>query len=75
MKGMNRSLKLNMVFDSDQGKDCEDLANINPDLIDFDVASSSHVGWEIDIARATVDDFLLPNDEFYEMCCQLFVIL
>ena len=44
MKGMNRSLKLNMVFDSDQGKDYEDLANINPDLIDFDVASSSHVG-------------------------------
>ena len=75
MKGMNHSLKLNKVFESDQGKDYEDLAKINPDLIDFDVASSSHVGCEIDIARATVDNFFLPNDEFYEMCCQLFVIL
>ena len=35
-----------MVFHSDEDKDYEDLTKINPDLIDFDVASSSHVGCE-----------------------------
>ena len=64
-----------MVFHSDEDKDYEDLVKINPDLIDFDVASSSHVGCEIGIARATVNNFLFSNDEFHEMCYQLFVIL
>ena len=40
---------------------------INLDLIDFYVASSSHTGCEIGIARTTVSNILLQNDQFYKM--------
>lgn len=55
------SLILDSVEDNDNGE----FAMINPDLIDFHVASSSHSGCGIGIARTTINNILLQNDQLY----------
>ena len=37
---------------------------LNPNLIDFDVVSSTHTGCDTGTARTTVNNILLPNDHF-----------
>ena len=61
------SLILDSVEDNDNGE----FAMINPDLIDFHIASSSHAVCEIGIARAIVINNLLQNDQLCEMCYNL----
>ena len=38
---------------------------LNPNLIDFDVVSSTHTGCDTGTARTTVNNILLPNDHFF----------
>ena len=64
---LNNSFILNSVEDNDS----REFAMTSPDLIDFHVASSSHAVCGIGIARATVDNILLQNDQLCEMCCHL----
>lgn len=61
-------LKNSLILDSDEDNNNKEFAMFNPDLIDFDVANSSHVGCEMQSAGATIDNYLIPNDQFYEMC-------
>ena len=47
---------------------------LNPNLIDFDVVSSTHTGCVTGTARTTVNNILLPNDHFFYQCYQLSVL-
>ena len=38
---------------------------LNPNLIDFDVVSSTHTGCDTGTARTTVNNILLPNITFF----------
>ena len=64
---LNNSFILDSVEDNDNGE----FAMINPDLIDFHIASSSHAVCGIGIARAIVINNLLQNDQLCEMCYNL----
>lgn len=53
------------MLDSKEDNDNEEFAMINPDLVNFDVISSTHTGCETGIARATANKILPPNDHFF----------
>ena len=59
------------ILDSNEHNDNEQSAMINPDLIDFNFASRLYTGYKAGIGRTTVNNILLPNDQFFEMCHQL----
>ena len=59
------------MLDSNEDNDNEEFAMINPDLVNFDVISSTHTGCETGIARATANKILPPNDHFFWKCYQL----
>ena len=61
----------NGTLESDGDEDHEnEFSMLNPDLLDYDedVPDSAQIG---PISPTTVDDILLPNEMYYEMCFQL----
>ena len=57
------------MLESDEEEDNNDFSMINPDLIDFDIVDSNSANGPI--APTTIDNILLPNEQYYQMCSQL----
>ena len=59
------------ILESDEEEDNNDFSMINPDLLDFDIDADSNPTPNVPIAPTTIDNILLPNDQYYEKCSQL----
>ena len=57
------------LSDSEEEDDNVEFSMINPDLIDFDIDHSSDIN--VPIGNTRIDNMLLPNDQFYEICSKL----
>ena len=59
------------ILESDEEEDNNDFSMINPDLIDLDIDDNSTATQNVPIAPTTIDNLLLSNDRYYEICSQL----
>ena len=57
------------MLESDEEEDNNDFSMINPNLIDFDIDDGNHAN--VPIASTSIDNILLPNEQYYQMCSQL----
>ena len=63
-----------MLIDSDneENEDNEDFPMFDPQLIDLDDDSdNNNLASNSSVAATSQETFLLPSDEFYDMCFQL----
>ena len=60
---------LDMV-ESDEEEDNDDFSIINPSLLDLDLEDSNDMG-NAPVAPTSINNLLLPNEQFYEVCSQL----
>ena len=58
------------LLESDEEEDNNEFSMINPDLIDFDVDNGNNAN-NVPIAPTTINNVLLPNDQYYDKCSQL----
>ena len=56
------------VIESDDDEEDDEFSMINPNLLDLDMEESND---NAPVAATTIDDLLLPNEQFYEKCSQL----
>ena len=55
---------------SDEKEDNAEFSIINPNLLDLDLEDSDSVS-DAPVVSITIGDLLLPNENFYEIYCQL----
>ena len=58
------------IVDSDEEEDNAEFSMINPDLLDLDLEDGDGAS-NAPVASTTIDNLLLPNDHFYQICSQL----
>ena len=58
------------LFQSDEEEDNAEFSVINPNLLDLDLEDSDNV-INATAVPTIIDNLLLPNEQFYEICSQL----
>ena len=61
--------KFNYV-QSDEEEDHAEISMINPNLLDVDLEYSDSVS-NVTVVSTIINNLLLPNEQFYEICSQL----
>ena len=69
IKKHEKLLNFNFV-QSDEGEDNAEFSMINPNLLDQDLEDSDNV-INATAGSRIIDNLLLPNEQFYEICSQL----
>ena len=59
-----------IIIESDDEEDAAKFSMINPDLLDLDLEDSDDVS-NTPVVSAIIDNLLLPNEQFFELCSQL----
>ena len=55
---------------SDEEENNVEFSMINPKLLDLYLEDSDHVS-NAPVVSTVIDNFLLPNEQFYQICSQL----
>ena len=55
---------------SDEEENNAEFSMINPKLLDLDLEDSDHVS-NAPVVSTIIDNLLLPNEQFYQICFQL----
>ena len=58
------------IVESEEEEDNDEYSIINPSLLDLDMDDSNDVS-TAPVAPTSINDLLLPNEQFYEICSQL----